>query len=175
MPRPVRFVQVSLLCGVLAFSLSTIPGVRIHPGFDVVVDGWLQGGCYVLAAMLALLKPFQAGAARRVWIWFGAALAARAAAFVLYFSIIRYLHPTPYPSIADAGWLAMCVLALAGLVQLSRAEFSRLPVSLALDGLMGGARGRRRGCGIPERNTVGAVRGRRGHCQTRHQPGLSDT
>lgn len=55
--RPVRLAQLLLLVAVVAFAISVVPGVRGSAGFDVVLDGWLQGGAYVLTALVALLRP----------------------------------------------------------------------------------------------------------------------
>jgi diguanylate cyclase (GGDEF)-like protein len=133
----VRALQAALLIAILAFSISTYPGVRTGLGFNVVLDGWLQGGGYVAAAALAMWKPIRDARQRGVWLYIGAGLAARALAFVLYFAVVRRQRPIPYPSVADAGWLAMCVLVLVALLALSRADFPRLSLTLILDGAVG--------------------------------------
>ena len=72
-------------------------------------------------------------------MWIAAALCARAFAFVVFLSYVRELDPVPYPSIADAGWLAMCVLLMVGLVKIVRQHFDRISADLLLDGLVGAA------------------------------------
>ena len=52
-----RLLLVLLAVEVLAFLVSTIPGVRdvlgVEPGFDPLLDGWLQGAGYVTACVPA--------------------------------------------------------------------------------------------------------------------------
>jgi hypothetical protein len=50
---------------VVAFAVTTIPGVRSSPGFDVRFDGWLQCGGYVVAAAVAVARPVIRSARRR--------------------------------------------------------------------------------------------------------------
>jgi signal transduction histidine kinase len=133
-----RLVQLVLLVEVVVFTASTIPGVR-EPGFDPLIDGWLQGAAYVTTALLCVLRPIKIEEERRLWSWLAAALVARAFAFVMYLSVVRELDPVPYPSISDVGWLAMCVLVLIALVTFIRSHFTRVSTSLVLDGLVGAA------------------------------------
>ena len=72
--RPARLLMALLLLAVLAFVVSTIPGVRaatgfVTVGFDQLMDGWLQGGGYIIAAALALLRPFASRVDRAIWAW----------------------------------------------------------------------------------------------------------
>ena len=135
----VRLVQVALVVQVAIFTVSTLPGVRSDSGFDPLLDGWLQGSAYVTAALLCVLRPIRVRQDRTIWTWIAAALCARAFAFVVYLAYVRELDPIPYPSIADAGWLAMCALLLIGLGSIVRAHFRRISTTLVLDGLVGAA------------------------------------
>jgi diguanylate cyclase (GGDEF)-like protein len=140
--RVSRVLLVLLLVEVTAFALSTVPGVRAASGFadhgfDVLLDGWLQGAGYVTAAALALARPLSSPVERVVWGWLAAAVAARALGFVLYLAVVRVQVPQPSPSLADAAWLSMYVFMLAGLVQLARWRSRQLSVALALDGAVG--------------------------------------
>jgi hypothetical protein len=141
-PRAARLVLVLLTLEVLAFLLSTVPGVRGALGFEVAgfdpfLDGWLQGAGYVTAAVLALLRPFSAPVDRAIWAWLAAAVTARALGFVVYLGYVRWQQPPPYPSAADAAWLAMYVPMLAGLVELARRRAHRLSTTLLLDATVG--------------------------------------
>ncbi|MEP6980412.1 MAG: EAL domain-containing protein [Nakamurella sp.] len=126
-----------LVLGILVFALTTLPGVRYRPGFIPWIDGWLQGGLYVVAALLALLRPVAAAIDRRLWTFIGLALAARAVGFVVMLAVVRHLDPQPYPSWADVGWLAMYPLVIAALLGLARSDFRQLSTSLVLDGMIG--------------------------------------
>ena len=126
-----------LLLEVVAFIVVTVPGVRATEGFDTLLDGWLQGLGYVTAAGVALLRPLTSPIDRAVWAWLAGALAARALGFVLFLAYVRWQEPMPYPSIADAAWLAMYVFMLAGLVELARRRVRRLSTALLLDAVVG--------------------------------------
>ena len=124
---------------VVAFAVTTIPGVRSSPGFDVRFDGWLQCGGYVLAAAVAVARPATRSAHRVLWAWIAAALALRALGFLVYVLFVRTGQgPPPAPSWADAAWLASAGALLVGLWQLSRVHTPRRSPTLVLDALMGG-------------------------------------
>jgi diguanylate cyclase len=139
--RTARLVLWLLLVEVLVFLVSTLPGVRqaagLEEGFSPLLDGWLQGAGYVTAAVLAVLRAAASQADRVIWTWLAAAVAARAAGFVLFLSVVRRQQPPPYPSVADAAWLAMYALMLAGLVELARRRTRRLSTLLVLDAAVG--------------------------------------
>lgn len=141
----VRLVRRAV-CGLLVltaavFVASTLPGVRNRSGFDPAFDGWVQGGAYVLtflAAATVVTARARPRQLRLVWILVAAALALRAAAFVVYLVVVRREVPLPYPSIADLLWLLMYLPLLAALGVLARAHTRRLSRTLLLDGLLGG-------------------------------------
>jgi diguanylate cyclase (GGDEF)-like protein len=130
----VLVILALLAVEVAAFTVSTVPGVRSDGTFDPLIDGWLQGAGYLTAAVLAYLRPLISRVDRALWSWVAAALLARALGFVAFLAVVRVQRPPPYPSIADAGWLAMYLLMLVGLVGLARLRTRGLPISLALDG-----------------------------------------
>jgi EAL domain-containing protein (putative c-di-GMP-specific phosphodiesterase class I) len=137
--RLVPAVMVLALLEVAAFTASTLPGVRSHAGFDVLLDGWLQGTAYVVVAVLLVLRPVLCRFDRLVWSLVAAGLVARALAFAWFLSVVRNQRPVPYPSLSDAGWLAMCVLVGAALVLFASSRFRRVSPTLALDGAVAAA------------------------------------
>ena len=116
------------------FAISTL-GLR--DGFNVWVDGWVQGIAYVAVAVLAVLRPMLDRIERGLWLLVAGALAARATGFVLFLGIIRWQRPIPYPSIADAAWLMSAGLLGAALLRVARLHLRRLPLALTLDGVVG--------------------------------------
>jgi PAS domain S-box-containing protein len=124
---------------VVAFAVTTIPGVRSSPGFDVRFDGWLQCGGYVVAATLAMARPVIRSARRALWGWIAASLALRAVGFLVYVLFVRTDQgPPTSPSWADAAWLASSGTLLVGLWLLSRVHAPRRSPTLVLDALVGG-------------------------------------
>lgn len=130
-------VQGALALQVVAFVISTLPGVRGSPGFEPLLDGWLQGSAYVTAAVLVALRPAMSGSDRSAWTWVAAGLVARAIGFVLFLAVVREMDPRPYPSGADVAWLAMPVLLLVGLALLARPRIASVSLRIALDGVAG--------------------------------------
>lgn len=126
------------LLALVAYAVSTVPGVRDRAGFDPVLDGWLQGGAYVLAALLAGLRPLLLGGERRLWGLVAAAVGLRSLGFVVFLGLVRRLEPQPYPSGADAAWLLSAVLLAAVLLQLLRRSAPRITRSLVLDACLAG-------------------------------------
>jgi diguanylate cyclase (GGDEF)-like protein len=130
-----------LVIEVLVFAVSTVPGFRAtvgaEEGFDPLFDGWLQAAGYVTAAVLAVLRPLASRVDRVIWTWLAAGVTARALGFVIYLAFVRQQQPPPYPSAADAAWLAMYVFMLAGLVELARRRTRRLSTMLVLDAAVG--------------------------------------
>ena len=130
-------VGALLIAELVVFGISTVPGVRAHPGFDPPLDGWLQGAAYVTAAVLAALRPVLRPSARRIWMAVALALGLRALGFVLYLGYVRTLHPPPYPSIADVCWLLMPVVLVAGFTGFARRRFEHVATTIVLDGVVG--------------------------------------
>jgi len=137
-----RLLLTLLATQVALFFVSTLPGVRVatgfpSAGFDPLLDGWLQGAGYVTATAVALVRPLTSRVDRAIWAWLAAALGARALGFVLFLAVVRWERPPPYPSVADAAWLAMYGLMLAGLAVLARRRLRRLSTLLVLDAAVG--------------------------------------
>jgi len=135
----VVWAAFAVLCAaILAFAVTTVPGVRPAPGFDVRFDGWLQCGGYVLAAVVAGVRPATRLARRASWAWIAASLALRALGFLVFVLFVRTDRPQAYPSWADAAWLASDGALLVGLWLLSRVHAPRRSPTLVLDAFMGG-------------------------------------
>src|SRR5690349_165908 len=111
-----------------------MPGVRGTDGFVPLVDGWLQGAAYVTAALVAIALCLGPSPATRLWKWVAVALVLRAFGFVVFLGFVREMDPIPYPSLADAGWLATCFALIGGLVVCARERFARVSKRILLDG-----------------------------------------
>src|SRR5690349_24280845 len=101
-----RLVAGLLALAVVAYGVTTLPGVRDRPGFDPLYDGWLLVSGYVLAAVLVALRPLRHAYQRDMWTLLAVSLALRAGGFLLDVGYVRSQVPPPYPSVADAAWLA---------------------------------------------------------------------
>ncbi|RYU15272.1 putative bifunctional diguanylate cyclase/phosphodiesterase [Nocardioides iriomotensis] len=133
--RVVR-VLVTVVAGLaLVVTVHNLPAIRPSHTFIPWVDGWVQGSCFVLAAVLCLLRAARRDEDAWLWLWIGLGLSARALGFVTYFGWVRFVVPPVYPSLADAFWLLTPVLMMVGLVLLVRSRFSFVSAGMALDGI----------------------------------------
>ena len=136
---PVRLLAALVVLIGLAFTATTLPGVRDdHPGFWVPVDGWLQGSGYALMALLILLRPLLDRETRTLWWLLAAAVTLRAAGYLVYFAWVRTLVPQPYPSAADPLWLGASLIFLVVIALRTRYFGRDLSRLLVLDGLIAG-------------------------------------
>ena len=134
--RAALLVLALLFAEVVVFTISTIPGVR-EQRFDPVLDGWIQGSAYVLTALVAALGALRARDDRTTWALVAVALTFRAAAFVLFLTVIRERDPVPYPSASDVAWLAMCAVLFVALAVFARERLRAGSTGLLLDGVIG--------------------------------------
>lgn len=131
----VKSVQYLLWAEIVAFGFYTIPGIRSSTKFNTFLDGWLQAGAYLTLAILVALRPIYVRLDRKFWIWISSGLITRSAAFIVYLAFVRNLHPAPYPSISDVGWLIMYVFVIVGILSVAKDRFTGVSPSLLLDAL----------------------------------------
>ncbi len=128
---------VVLLLGA-AYVVSLVPGVRPEPGFDTGFDVWLNDAFGVGVVVLALVRAVQDRRER----WAFVALAVAVMSYVVGTMVyqLRYLPggDIPFPSWADAAWLAFYPATYVATVLLLRRRVRRLPVSVWLDGAVAG-------------------------------------
>ena len=67
------YLVLALVYGV--FVVSTIPGVRPEPGYNLLLDGFLNNLAYMLSAVLCLVRAREAVAYRSAWRVLGVGLA----------------------------------------------------------------------------------------------------
>ncbi|MGB7588752.1 MAG: GGDEF domain-containing protein [Solirubrobacterales bacterium] len=106
------------------------------PGLDFITNGPIYDSVVIAAGLACLLRAAAAPRERAAWILIGAAILAWAAAEVYWTWFILDNPSPPFPSPADAGYLAFYPLAIAGLAALVRARAHQLDPRLWLDGLI---------------------------------------
>jgi diguanylate cyclase (GGDEF)-like protein len=129
---------VALAAGPTAFLTSTIPGVRPHPGYNLLLDGVMNNLAYAAAPVICYLRARRASTYRASWLALTVGLAVYGMGNVYWTIFIRPLDPEPFPSVADGLWLAFYPFAFASLLLILRERTERFPLSLWLDGLVGG-------------------------------------
>jgi diguanylate cyclase (GGDEF)-like protein len=105
-------------------------------GSDDLANGPLYDAVVVSAGLLCLLRAHGGGRERGAWLAIAAAILCWAASEI-YWTTFLVGDPTPpYPSPADAGYLAFYPLATVGLYLLVRARAEELDWRLWMDGLI---------------------------------------
>jgi diguanylate cyclase (GGDEF)-like protein len=137
-----RLLRVSVYTVVavvyLVFAVSTFPGVRTAPGYNVWLDGWLNNIAYLLSPVVCLLRCRHSRTFARSWKVLAAGLAVYGLGNVYWTIFVRPQDPEPFPSIADGMWLSFYAFAFVALLLIVRDIAQRLPLSLWLDGIVGG-------------------------------------
>jgi diguanylate cyclase (GGDEF)-like protein len=121
-----------------AFVISTVPGVRQHTGYNVLLDGFLNNIAYELSAVVCFVRARSARSYRRSWSWLGVGLTLYGAGNIFWTIFIRTQNPEPFPSFADALWLSFYPCAFIALLLIVREIADDVPLSLWLDGVVGG-------------------------------------
>ena len=122
----------------ITFAVSTIPGVRAAPGYNLFLDGWLNNIAYMLSPVMCLVRAKGSTSFRRSWRILALGLALYGLGNVFWTIFIRPQDPEPFPSPADALWLSFYALAFISLLLIVREMAERLPLSLWMDGIVGG-------------------------------------
>jgi len=133
-----RVITLVALLALAIFFVSTIPGVRPTPGYNLLLDGFLNNIVYALAAVVCFVRARKATTFRPSWHILALGLALYGAGNIYWTIAIRPLNPEPFPSIADALFLSFYPCAFIALVLMVREHFHRFSLSLFLDGIVGG-------------------------------------
>ena len=122
------------LCGAVAAALAA------GAGGDAVrsaVDAWFQPAGFLACGAATLLAARRTRGERLPWALLGTGLVVYAAGSVIFNLQAGDGSSAPFPSTADAAWLAMYPLALVAVVRLALRRFPGLPAQAWLDGAIG--------------------------------------
>ncbi len=134
-PAAVRWGQRLLLAGAVVFTGSTL--LRPEPGWSVVFDGFVYGGCALLVALLVAGRAWSVRAERGTWAALAVGVVANAAGEVVYSTLVAGPTET-FPSIADPLYLMIFPCAYVALVLLLRTRVRGLPAAVWVDGVAAG-------------------------------------
>jgi two-component system cell cycle response regulator len=127
-----RLWQAILVAGLIPLGISYVG--HFSPGGTRLYQTWFYEGLELLAAISILGRVVFVRAERAAWLFIGAGLLATTCGDVLY--DFWYSGNPPFPSAADAGYLAFYPLLYVGIVLLLRRRVSTFSTSLWLDGLL---------------------------------------
>jgi two-component system, cell cycle response regulator len=137
MGSPIRLLRGAI--GVVLFGGAAVTILHDWLGvggasLDGPINGPLYDAVIVSAGLACLLRAREVPRERRAWLAIGASVLVWAAAEVYWTLYIEGNADAPYPSPADAGYLAFYPLAVLGLYELVRARAGELDRRLWMDG-----------------------------------------
>ena len=127
----VRLWQAILVAGLGLLGLHYLG--HVSEGGSRLYETWFYEGLELLGAFGCLTRAALVRAERSAWFFIGAALLATTGGDVLY--DFWYGGSPPFPSAADAAYLAFYPLLYVGIALLLRRRVSTFSASLWLDGL----------------------------------------
>jgi two-component system cell cycle response regulator len=131
--KPPYALLMLLLGGWAAFALHTVAGLG---GADAFFNDGVYNALVLLAAASLLWRAFARPAERAAWLAIGTGVLLWALGELYYTVFLADLANPPYPSPADALYLAFYPAAYIGLGLLIRSRIRDLRPSLWLDGLI---------------------------------------
>jgi hypothetical protein len=102
---------------------------------DAVLGLGLEAFLLVAASVICLARAFYEPRGRVPWLWIGSGLACWALGTVLWDVVWSGDANPPYPSVADAFWLAWYPITVVGLVLLVRERVRRFELHRWMDGV----------------------------------------
>jgi two-component system cell cycle response regulator len=131
----VRAFTVAIGAGLAAYAAHVVLGVGSE-GAESFFQDWLYNGLILAAAASCLLRGFVTPAERARWLSLGGGLLCFFGGELYYTLHLSKLAEPPYPSLADALFLAFYPAAYAGLVLASPRASPQHCANLWLDGLV---------------------------------------
>ncbi|CAN5760635.1 cyclic Di-GMP phosphodiesterase RmdB [soil metagenome] len=138
MRRVVGGLQIVTLLALLADLVSAGLRSANGGGYSPFFDAWLYNVISMACAVLCLTRPMLVREERAAWTMLGTGLTLYGLGNVYWSAFLRQLAAPPFPSIADFLWLSFYPCAIVGLFLLVRKRVAGFPLTLALDGLIGG-------------------------------------
>jgi len=135
--RLVAFSALGLLAALLAFYAVVVVGELPGEGLQEAVGRWVYDVVVLGAAAIVLWRAALMPAERHAWLALGIGLLLWALGQTYYSVVLYYAEPAPFPSPADAGFLAFYPASFVALVLLLRARVAHLDPLAWVDALIG--------------------------------------
>ena len=127
---------LSLLVSVAAFAATVV--LRDHRGTDILLDAGVYNVPFAVSIVVLLARARADAEQRTTFLLFALGIALFTAGNLISTIVWNDDPNPPYPSIADACWLAWYGLAFAGMIRMLRLRVPRMRLALVLDGLIVG-------------------------------------
>jgi two-component system, cell cycle response regulator len=135
--RRVAFAALGLLAALLAFYGAVIIGELGGEGLQTVAGRWIYDAIVLGAAAIVLWRALLVPAERRAWLALGIGLLLWALGQTYYSVVLYYAEPAPFPSPADALFLAFYPASFVAVALLLRARVAGLDPLAWVDALIG--------------------------------------
>jgi two-component system cell cycle response regulator len=133
--RRERLLSYGLLGGIGALTLLHIAGMAVRPsGLNDLATNWIYYVVILGSGVIVLIRAALVRRDRLAWTLIGVGACSSGVAEIVYTLAYAELKHPPYPSIADALWLAYYPFIAAGVLVLARRVVGKVGLSLALDG-----------------------------------------
>jgi diguanylate cyclase (GGDEF)-like protein len=135
--RKLAFGVTGLLAGLLVFYAGVTLLALGSESLQDAVGRWVYDAVVVGGALVVLWRAAAIEAERGAWLALGLALLLWALGQTYYSVVLYYADPAPFPSPADALFLAFYPASYLALVLLLRARVAQLEPLAWVDGLIG--------------------------------------
>lgn len=135
--RVLQLAFVAMGVGVVFHAAHALTGLG-HPALDSFVTNWLYSAIEVLAVAVCAARALTRPDDRVAWWFLVAGLVFWTAGDLVWSVWLNNVADPPYPSLADAFYLAMYPCLYVGLVLLMRTHHRQVGGSVWLDGLVVG-------------------------------------
>jgi diguanylate cyclase (GGDEF)-like protein len=135
--RTVAFGLLGVLGALLVFYAAVVVGELGGEGLQTAAGRWVYDAIVLGAASVVLWRALSMPAERGAWLALGIGMLLWALGQTYYSVVLYYAEPAPFPSPADAGFLAFYPAAFVALALLLRARVAHLDPLAWVDALIG--------------------------------------
>jgi diguanylate cyclase (GGDEF)-like protein len=136
-PRLLAAGALAILLGLLVLYATVTLGSLGSAGLQDAVGRWVYDAVVLGAALVVLWRAAALPGERAAWLALGIGLLLWALGQTYYSTVLYYASPAPFPSPADALFLAFYPASYLALVLLLRARVRQLEPLAWVDGLIG--------------------------------------
>jgi len=138
--RRARLLALCLLTALAAATIVHAAAMLAPRGeFKLLGVDWLYLVVLAASGLIILLRAALIDRDRLPWALIGIGMCSSAAADIVYALVYADMKRPPYPSIADALWLAYYPFVAGGVLILARRAVGKVGTSLSLDGAIAAA------------------------------------
>jgi two-component system, cell cycle response regulator len=133
-----RRAAIALLLITAALALCTVQfTLHVSGSIQHFVVYWLYNGLVIAAGLVCIARGIATKRERAAWLLIGSAVVCWGVGNTIWTFVYVHLDSPPYPSIADAFWLAIYPPVYIAIVLLLNSRAGRVRRSLWLDGVIG--------------------------------------